>query len=119
VKEGTRNWLEVGGWDVELERREIFVADARCQFEAALQSYCADQERGALNRGLMKVRCSRASRISPLVKMKWTVQHQCGQHRFEDIAQAHLNDTGQDVDVSTIIKAVKEQSDLIGLDDKV
>jgi hypothetical protein len=118
TKEGIREWLQAGGWDVQLERKENFVADARRQFEAALKSYCADQERGAAERGLIRVRRSRTSRIAPLVKTKWTVQRQCGQKRFEDIAQAHSNETGDDVDVSTITKAVNEQFELIGLDDE-
>ena len=116
TKEGVMERIEAGGWDVQLERKRAFVADARRQFEAALNSYCADQERGATERGLIKVRRSRASKIACLVKMSWTVHRQCGQKRFEDIAQAYSNETGENVDVSTIIKAVKEQSDLISLD---
>jgi len=118
TREGTRDWLEDSGWDVELERRERFIADARQQFEQALKNYCADAERGAAERGLVKVKRSRASKISPLVKMKWTVQRQCRALGFEEIAQDHLDQTGEGVDVSTIIKAVKDQFDLIGLDDE-
>jgi hypothetical protein len=50
--------------------------------------------------------------------MKWTVQRQCGTMGFEEIAQAHYNELDEVVDVSSVIKAVKEQTDLIGLDDE-
>jgi len=118
AREGPRDWLEAGGWDVELERRERFVADARQQFEEALKNYCADQERRAAERQLIKAKRSRKSRIPPSVKMKWTVQRQCGAMSFEEIAQRHVDDTEESVDVSTIIKAVTEQFELVGLDDE-
>lgn len=115
--EATRNWLEAGGWDIELDRKEEFVADARRQFEEEIKTYCAAQEQLAEKRGLIRVKRRRAGKIRPLVKMTWTVQRQCGGRGFEQIAQAHYDNTNEIIDVSTIIKAVKEQSDLIGLDD--
>ena len=100
---------------MQLERREDFVAEARRQFEAALKSYSADQELCAAKGGLIRVRRSRASKIAPLVKMRWTVQRQCGRLAFQGIAQAHLDETRENIDVSTIMKAVREQFKLIGL----
>jgi hypothetical protein len=38
--------------------------------------------------------------------------------RFEQIAPAHMDESGECVDVSTIVKAVNEQSVLIGFDDE-
>jgi len=113
--EGVKEWREAAGWDVELERKEKFIAEAAKQFQVALKAYCVDQERKAKERGFIKVKRPRALWISFAAKVKWTVQRRCARMKFEQIASAHLNSTGQDVDVSTIIKATNEICKLIEL----
>jgi hypothetical protein len=114
--EGVKERREVAGWYLELERREEFEAEARRQFDTALKNYCADQEREAAKRGLIRVKRSRASTITTRSKMKWMVQRNCRRMSFESIAEDHLLTTSQVVDVSTIIKATQEISRLIDLD---
>lgn len=103
------------GWDLELDRKERFVAEARKQFEAALKSYCAEQERSAQQKGLIRVKRSRTRGFSLASKMRWTVQRHCGQMTFEEVAAHHVEAGNKDVDPSTVIKAVNEISDLIDL----
>jgi hypothetical protein len=117
--DGTKEWSEPAGWDLELERKEEFIAEARSQFNAALKTYCEDQERNAKDRGLVRVKRSRSRRYDQRSNMTWVVQRHCGPMSFEDIAQAHTGRTGQNVDVSTIIKRVKEISELIDLTSRV
>jgi hypothetical protein len=113
---GLKEWTEPAGWYLELEWRQDFEAEARRQFEKALLEYCTDQERKAAERGLIRVKRTRSRKISGASKMTWTVQRQCGQMGFEEIAQAHFDTTEQVVDISTIIKKVNEISRLIDLD---
>ena len=111
----TKEWSEPSGWDLDLERKEDFVAEAKMQFNAALKTYCDDQERNAKNLDFIRVKRSRTRLYGPRSNMTWVVQHHCGPMSFEDIAQAHTDRTGQSVDVSSIIKRVNEISDLIDL----
>jgi hypothetical protein len=114
--DGVKDWQETAGWNLELERREKFVAEARRQFERALMEYLTDQEAKAAKRGLIRTKRSRAPKITIESKVQWVVRRYCGAMEFEQIASAHLQSTGQNIDISTIIKATKEISLLIDLD---
>jgi hypothetical protein len=104
------------GWDLELERKEQFIAEARRQFESALRAYCSRQELAAEQRGLVRVKRSRTRNYSLLSKVRWSVHRNCGQMSFDQIAQEHRNFAKQDVDSSIIGKEVREISSLIELD---
>jgi hypothetical protein len=108
TSEGTVNRLEPAGWDVELDRREDFVTEARRQFEEKLKDHCDEQERSAEARGLVPIKRRRKREISLRTKMTWAVRRRCGEMGFEEIASAHYQDTCESVDVSTVIKSVKE-----------
>ncbi len=114
--EGIRTWSEPGGWYLELERREVFEREATRQFRIALKEYVANQAKKAENRGLIRVTRSRASKFTPRSKMQWAVHRNCGAKTFEEIADIHLRTIGQVADISTIIKAATEISQLIELD---
>ena len=114
--EGTVNRLEPAGWDVELNRREEFIAEARKQFEVALKSYWVEQERSAIARGLVRAKRPRRGDISLRSKMTWAVRRRCGRMGFEEIARVHDQETRESVDVSTVIKSVKEILVLVDLD---
>lgn len=119
VPEGKDEWQEPAGWDLELERKEEFAAEAIKQFKFALKQYCADQERIAKAKGWKRVKRSRARFYDLRSYITWTVQRRCGRMSFEDIAEAHIKRTNQEADVSSIIKRTKEISELIELDSEV
>jgi|SRR5579864_3620442 len=114
--EGIRTWSEPAGWYLELERREVFEREATRQFKVALKEYVADQAKKAKTRGLIRVTRFRERKFTPRSKMQWAVHRHCGPKTFEQIADSHLRTIGQVADVSTIIKAISEISQLIELD---
>jgi hypothetical protein len=105
------------GWDLEMERKEQFTAEARRQFNAALNAYCAEQEFAARQKGCVRIKRSRAGDYSLRSKIRWAVQRNCGRMLFEEIADDHTKVTKRKVDASTIGRVVREIFDLIEIDD--
>ena len=111
--EGVVNRHEPAGWNLELDRRKDFVADARAQFAKALKAYCDQQERSAESKGLVKVKHRRHREVSWGSKVTWAVQRRCGRMEFEEIAMKHQPYRDKVIDTSTVIKAVNEILNLI------